>query len=79
VYAVWTSRVDKDKTVLEFYPFMLFEDKKRDSITLTRLSSNQSASNPDIVVSDENAFLVWEGATAGNSDIFFKKISTKLF
>ena len=80
VYAVWASHLDKkDKSVLEFYPFVLFEDKKRDSIPLTRLSSNQSVSNPDIVVSDENAFLVWEGTTAGNSDIFFKKISTKPF
>ena len=58
---------------------MLFEDESGDSIPLTRLSSNQSVSNPDIVVSDEDAFLVWEGRRAGNSDIFFKKISTKFF
>ena len=80
VYAVWTSYLDeKEKSVIELYPFMLFEDKSGDSIPLTRLSSNQSVSNPDIVVSDENAFLVWEGASDGNSDIFFKKISSKLF
>ena len=58
---------------------MLFGDNSGDSIPLTRLSSNQSISNPDIAVSDENAFLVWEGAEAGNSDIFFKKISAGSF
>jgi glutaredoxin len=80
VYAVWTSYLDKkDKSVLQFYPFKLFEDNSGESIPLTRLSSNQSVSNPDIAVSDDNAFLVWEAATAGNSDIFFKKIHTKLF
>ena len=58
---------------------MLFEDNSGDSIPLTRLSSNQSVSNPDIAYPNENAFLVWEGAAAGNSDIFFKKISTNFF
>ena len=80
LYAVWTSYLDKkDKNVLEFYPFMLFEDNSGDSIPLTRLSSNQSMSNPDVAVSNENAFLVWEGTTAGNSDILFKKISAGSF
>ena len=80
VYGLWTSHLDKsDKSVLEFYPFMLFGDYSANSIPLTRLSSNQSVSNPDIAVFGQNAFLVWEGAEAGNSDIFFKKISAGSF
>ncbi|CAN5611438.1 hypothetical protein BH18THE1_BH18THE1_17140 [soil metagenome] len=80
LYAVWTSSLDKkDKNVLEFYPFMVFRDNSGNSIPLTRLSSNQSMSNPDIAVSNENAFLVWEVTEAGNSDIFFKKISAGSF
>ena len=81
VYGVWTSNSDKkDKSVLQFYPFMLFGDNSGDSIPLTRLSSNQSVSNPDIAISNEIAFLVWEGsAGAGNSDIFFKKISASFY
>ena len=80
LYAVWTSYLDKkDKNVLEFYPFMLFADNSGNSIPLTRLSSNQSMSNPDVAVSNENAFLVWEVTGAGNSDILFKKISAGSF
>jgi hypothetical protein len=80
MYGVWTSYLDKkEKSVLEFYPFMLFDDRSGDSIPLTRLSSNETLSNPDIAVSGNNAFLVWESEGAGNKDIFFKKVSAKSF
>jgi hypothetical protein len=80
MYGVWTAYLNKkDKSVLEFYPFMLFDDRSGDSIPLTRLSSNNTISNPDIAVSGNNAFLVWESVGAGNKDIFFKKIGAKFF
>jgi hypothetical protein len=79
-YGVWITYLDKKaKSVLEFYPFMLFDDRSGDSIPLTRLSSNKSLSNPELAVSGNNAFIVWESAAAGNKDIFFKKVSAKSF
>jgi hypothetical protein len=80
MYGVWTSYLNKkEKSVLEFYPFMLFDDRTGDPIPLTRLASNETVSNPNIAVSGDNAFLVWESEGAGNKDIFFKKISAKSF
>jgi hypothetical protein len=79
-YGVWTAYLNKkDVSALEFYPFLLFGDNSGDSIPLTRLSSNDTISNPDIAVYGNNAFLVWERAGAGNKDIFFKKVSAKSF
>ena len=79
-YGVWTAYLNKsDASVLEFYPFMLLEDNSGDSIPLTRLSSNESVSNPDIATRNGDTFLVWESTGAGNKDIFFKKLSTNFF
>jgi LVIVD repeat len=79
-YGVWTAYLNKkDVSALEFYPFRLFGDNSGNSIPLTRLSLNESVSNPDIATRDDDAFLVWESTEAGNRDIFFKKLSTNFF
>jgi glutaredoxin len=79
-YGVWTTYLNKkDVSALEFYPFRLFGDNSGNSIPLTRLSLNESVSNPDIATRDDDAFLVWESTEAGNRDIFFKKLSRNFF
>jgi hypothetical protein len=79
-YGVWTAYLNKrDVSALEFYPFTVFEGNSGDSIPLTRLSLNESVSNPDIATRDDDTFLVWESTGAGNRDIFFKKLSTNFF
>ena len=77
-YGVWKTDLNKNNvSIIEFYPFMLFEDYSGDSIPLTRLSSNETVSNPDIAVHNSNTYLVWENIRVGNGDVFFKKLSTK--
>jgi hypothetical protein len=79
-YGVWTSQLNKNNTsIIEFYPFMLFEDYSGDAIPLTSFSSNEIVSNPDIAIYKSDAYLVWENETTGNGDIFFKRLSTNFF
>jgi hypothetical protein len=79
-YGVWIAYLNKkDASALEFYPFRLFGDNSGNSIPLTRLSLNESVSNPDIATRNDDAFLVWESTEAGNGDIYFKKISPNFF
>jgi hypothetical protein len=79
-YGVWTINLNyTSASTLEFYPFTLLGDNQGVSIPLTRLSSNESPSNPDVASRNGDTFLVWENAEVGNKDIFFKKFSTDFF
>jgi hypothetical protein len=79
-YGVWNSVLNKNNAnVIEFYPFMLFEDYSGDAIPLTSLSSNETLSNPSIGIYASDTYLVWENKTSGNGDIFFKRLSTNFF
>ena len=79
-YGVWTIYLNnRSASTLEFYPFTLLGDNPGVSIPLTRLSLNESISNPDVASRNGDTFLVWENAEVGNKDVFFKKFSTDFF
>jgi hypothetical protein len=79
-YGVWSTHLNNNNaSIIEFYPFMLFEDYSGDAIPLASFSSKQILANPDIANDKSNTYLVWENETVGSGDIFFKKLSTNFF
>jgi hypothetical protein len=72
--SIWASNL-ANSSFIEFYPLNFYDSNN--AIQLTKLS--YKANIPSVSISGYNtdAYCVWENKKISNSDIFFKRISTK--
>jgi hypothetical protein len=74
--SIWASNL-ANASVIEFYP-VNFSDSN-DAIQLTKLSAEDNIPSVSISGYNTDAYCVWENKETSNSDILFKRISTKYF